>query len=185
MQYGDIVLASTKTGFIPNSIKWFTQSQFSHSLVTTPDILNTPMCIEAAEGGVDFTRFDDSYANNTDQGYEVWHIKVSQEKKDIAIVKILADLETSYGFMEYPWFMWRRLNLAVGRDIKGQDNWNNKGMICSQLCVAYLTELGLDPKTFDGYGKGSISPQDLQNIFKAHPDLFELVQSVRMVTKAA
>src|ERR1035437_7311574 len=128
--YGYIVLAGTKTGFTPNAIKWFTGSQFSHSLVTVPDVLNTPMCIEAAETGVDFTRFDTGYGDNLDQGYEVWNIKIDQAVKDNAIVAILSDLEISYGFLQYPWFMWRRLCLFFGKDIKSHNNWNESGMIC-------------------------------------------------------
>lgn len=177
--YGNIVLASTKSGFVPNAIKWFTKSKFSHSLVTTPDMLGAPLCIEAAEGGVDFTRFDSSYIDNQGQGYEVWNIKIDQAIKDKALVDILGTLETKYGFLEYPWFMWRRLNLLFGRDIKAQNNWNMDGMICSQLCVAYLKACGLG-YVFAGYGEGSVAPQDLQDIFGAHPELFERTETVRL-----
>src|ERR1035437_501682 len=129
MMYGNIVLAGTKSGFTPNAIKWFTGSQFSHSFVTTPDILNIPMCIEAAESGVDFTRFDTSYVNNQDQGYEVWKVKIDQSIKDKAVVAILSDLEISYGILQYPWFMWRSICLFFGKDIKSHNNWNKGGMI--------------------------------------------------------
>lgn len=177
--YGNIVLASTKSGFIPNAIKWVTQSQFSHSFVTIPDILGIPICIEAAEGGVDTTRFDTSYQNNLGQGYQVWNIKVDQNIKDKAIIAILNDLEIGYGFLEFPWFVWRRICLFFGDNIKAKNNWNEGGMICSQLCVAYLSACGLD-SVLVGYGKGSIAPQDLQDIFEAHPELFELIESTRM-----
>lgn len=177
--HGNIVLASTKGQFIPNAIKWFTGSMFSHSLVTMPEVLSTPMCIEAAETGVDFTRFDTGYVNAQDQGYEVWNLKIDQSIKDEALVKILSDLEIGYGFLQYPWFMWRRLCKFFGKDIKSQNNWDHNGMICSQLCVAYLEACGLGV-LFTGYGKGSIAPQDLQDIFKAHPELFEKIESVRL-----
>lgn len=179
MSYGHIVLASTKGQFIPSAIRWFTNSQFSHSFVTTPDILAIPMCMEAAEMGVDFTRFDEGYVNNQDQGYETWNIKVDQTIKDQAIISILSDLEIGYGFLQYPWFMWRRICFFFGKDIKNQNNWDKGGMICSQLCVAYLRACGLG-YIFAGYGIGSISPQDLQNIFYAHPELFEKIESVRL-----
>lgn len=175
MSYGHVVLANSKTGFVAQSIKKFTKSEFSHSLVTTPNVLNVPMCIEAAEGGVDFTRFDVSYIHNPSQGYEIWNIKIDQSIKDTAIISILSDLEIAYGFLQYPYFMWRRLCLLFGKDIKSKSNWFAQGMICSQLCVAYLNACGLG-KIFIGYGKGSIAPQDLQDIFKAHPELFELIE---------
>lgn len=177
--YGNIVLASTKSGFVPNAIKSFTGSIFSHSLVTMPAVLGVPMCIEAAETGVDFTRFDTGYVNAQDQGYEVWNIKIDQSIKDKAIISILSDLEISYGFLQYPWFMWRRVCLFFGKDIKSQRNWDHNGIICSQLCVAYLKACGLG-HIFKGYGDGSVAPQDLQNIFKSHPELFEKIDSVRI-----
>jgi hypothetical protein len=179
MNSGNLVLATSKSSFISKCIRWFTQSQFSHSFVTMPDVLGFPMCIEAAEGGVDYMRFDAEYSSNQDSSYEVWNIKISQSVKDAAMQSILNDLETNYGFLEYPWFMWRKLNSLFGRDIKSQNNWNTDGMICSQLCVAYLTACGLS-NIFAGYGKGSVAPQDLSVIFHAHPELFELIQSVRM-----
>jgi hypothetical protein len=176
MEYGYIVLASSKTGFFPNAIKWFTQSQFSHSLVTTPDVLGIPMCIEAAEGGVDACRFDTGYINNSDQSYEVWEINVSQEVKDKAIQSIMNDFELTYGFLQYPYFVYRRICLLFGKDVKSQNNWISQGMICSQLCVAYLKACGLS-SYFVGYGQGSIAPQDLQNIFKSYPEMFKLVST--------
>jgi hypothetical protein len=180
MAYGDIVLADNEAkNLISSAIKWFTQSIFSHSFVTMPDTLNIPMCIEAAEGGVDFQRFDTAYRDNTSEGYQRWNIKIDQSIKDAALVSVLNDLETGYGYLEYPWFMWRRINLLFGRDIKSHNNWNSDGMICSQVCVAYLKACGLQ-SVLAGYGNGSIAPQDLQNIFKAHPELFELVESVRL-----
>lgn len=177
--YGNIVLAGTKKGFVPNAIKAFTGSVFSHSLVTTPDILDIPMCMEAVEGGVDMMRFDLGYSCNQDQGYQVWILKIPQEVKDEAIKKLLSELEVGYGFLAYPWFMWRRLNFLFGKDIKAQNNWCQAGMICSQLCVEYLRNCGLD-YIFKDYGKGSISPQDLQDIFTLHPELFEMSEKVRL-----
>jgi len=180
MAYGNIVLASTKSGFIPNAIKWFTKSVFSHSFVAMPNILTIPMCIEAAEGGVDFTRFDTGYQNNLNEGYQVWNIKIDQSVKDAALVSILNDLEIGYGFFQYPFFILRGILKFFGKDIKSWNNWFSKdGMICSQVCVAYLNACGLQNKLV-GYGQGSIAPQDLQDIFNAHPETFELIGSVRL-----
>lgn len=181
MEYGQIVLASTKSGFVPNAIKWITNSKFSHSFIKTPDILSVPMCIEAAENGVDFTRFDTSYVNNQDQGYEVWNIKIDQSVKDAGIVSVLNDLEISYGFDQFPFFIWRKICSFFGKDIKNKNNWFSNGIICSQLCVAYLKACKLD-QFLVGYGEGSLAPQDLQDIFKTHPEMFELVESVRLTS---
>jgi len=175
MKYGNIVLANTKKGIVQKAIKWFTKSNFCHCLVTTPDILETPMCIEAAISGVDMTRFDVSYQNNPNKSYEIWSINIPQEVKDSAIKSIINDLEVGYGFFQYPWFIWRRINLLFGKDIKAQNNWHKDGMICSELCVAYLKSCGLEGILFE-YGKGSVTPQDLRDIFTSHPSIFTLIE---------
>lgn len=180
MEYGFIVLANSKKGFVPQAIKWFTKSQFSHSFVTIPNILGAPICIEAAENGVDVTRFDTNYIENPDQAIEVWQIKISQEVKDQAIKQLLNDLEIGYGFLQYPWFMWRRINAWFGRDIKAQNNWNTDGFICSQLCVVYLKALGLE-YVLQGYGNGSIAPEDLRAIFRTYPEVFTVTYRARLI----
>ena len=179
MSYGQIVLATNTVGFFPAAIRLFTGSKFSHSLVLTPPILDIPMGIEAVEGGVDSVRFDKNYINDTTQGYEIWEIKIDLSIKDAAIKTVLSELQTPYGYLEYLFFLWRRINYWLGRDIKSQDNWFSKGIICSQLCVDYLNACGLS-QVLNGYGKGSICPQDLQDIMIAHPELFEKVESVRL-----
>ena len=172
-------MADTKSGFIPSAIKWMTNSNFSHSFVTVPDTLDIPMCIEAAENGVDFTRFDTNYVNNQNEGYEVWNIKIDQSIKDQALISILSDLEMSYGYLDFFYFIARKICAVFGKDIRNLNNWFNSGMICSQLCVAYLIACGLG-HVLEGYGQGSIAPQDLRNIFVAYPEVFELSESVRM-----
>ena len=163
---GLIVLADTKKGFVPNAIKWLTGSQFSHSLVIAPPILGIPMCIEAAEGGVDIVKFDKNYVDNKNEGYQVWRIKISQTTKDRALKKIFNDLECSYGFSEFGWFIWRSICRWFGKDIKNQNNWvtSQSSYICSQLVVAYLKACGLK-RVLKGYGINAIAPQDLQDIF--------------------
>lgn len=183
MEYGYIVLAGTRTGFFPNAIKWFTRSRFSHSLVTMPTILGLPICIEAADSGVNTVRFDKAYSHNTEQEYEIWKLNIAPEAIDAGIREVVDDLETAYGFLEYPWFVWRSICRVFGKDIKHQDNWCTRGTICSELCVAFLKACGLG-HTLAGYGEGSVSPQDLQDIFKAHPAVFELVAYKKHGVKA-
>lgn len=175
MEYGNIVLANTKKGLVQQAIKWFTKSKFCHGLITMPDILGTPMCIEAAVTGVDMTRFDLSYKNNPNKSYEIWQVNVPQEVKDLAIKALLQDLEVGYGFFQYPWFIWRRINLFFGKDIKAQNNWHQDGTICSELCVEYLKGCGLEGVLYE-YGVSSITPQDLRNIFLSHPSIFTLIE---------
>lgn len=180
MSCGQIVLANTKSGFIPAAIKWMTNSQFSHSFIKMPDIFCNSMCIEASEKGVDMLLFDPNYLNNLQEGYQVWNIKIEQSVKDKAMASILSDLEISYGYLEFFWFVWRKICSIFGKDIKAQNNWAvNSGIICSQLCVAYLKSCGLSG-VLAGYGDGAIAPGDLYNIFVSNPQVFELIDSTRL-----
>lgn len=173
MSYGDIVLANSKKGFIAQAIKWFTGSKFSHCLITAPDCLERPMGFEAAETGVSSVPFDKNYTQNDTQGYEIWEVLISEEDKNKGINRIIDELETPYGVLQYPWFIWRRLNYLFGRDIKSQDNWVPRAIVCSILTEHYLQGCGLC-WLFKDYGKGSVTPQDVRNVMVAHPELFRL-----------
>lgn len=174
--YGNIVLANTKSGFVPATIRFFTKSKFSHSLITAPDLIGIPMCIESASSGVDMLRFDTGYQNNSGVDYEVWEVNIPDSAKDAGLQAAINKLETKYGYLEIPWFIWRWLNGLFGKDIKNQDNWCQNGTICSQLCELNLEGGGLTG-LFAGYGKGSVHPGDLRQIMTAHPEFFKLTFS--------
>ena len=172
--YGHIVLAFTIDNFDGKIIKFFTRSKWSHSFITIPDILGRPMCLEAADSGVSALAFDYGYKNDPVENYNKWNVKLPKEVKDYAISECLNDLQTKYGYLELPWFGWRAFLLwAFNKDIKSENNWCQKGTICSELCVKYLTLCGLG-YLFKDFGNGSVSPQDIENIMLAHPELFEL-----------
>ena len=174
--YGHIVLANSKTAWLAQAIKWMTKSNWSHSLLTTPPQFGREMGLEAAMNGISSVPFDLQYRNNSDSGYRVYYVMVDDSIKDAAISTCLNDLESMYGYLEYPWFIWRAINRWFGRDIKSHNNWFSQGEVCSQLCVKYLTLCKLG-QLFDGYGKNTITPQDLQEIINANPKYFELIET--------
>ena len=181
MDYGQIVLvdSNVQESWIAPFIQWFTNSPFSHSLVKIPAILNNPMCMEATGGGVDTKKFS-GYQYDPNCGYEVWQLNLPQETIDSAISSLLNELEIGYDYLAYVWFIWRKICSIFGKDIKNQNNWfSNNGLVCSALCVAFLRNCKLD-SYLQGYGNGSIVPGDLHNIFSAHPEMFTLVEKVRM-----
>lgn len=173
MEFGSIVLANSKKGFIPQAIKWFTGSQFSHSLVLYEPFNNRPMGIEAAGIGVSVLPFDKNYIQDANQGYEVWEFKADPLDKIKGMSFIIDELESSYGSFEYAWFIWRKLNSILGRNIQNQNNWVTKGTICSQLCVQYITQAGYG-HIFKDYGSGAVAPEDLRNVMIQNPALFQL-----------
>ena|ERR1700676_5588979 len=176
MKYGHVILADTYSGFIPYVIKMVTNSSFSHSLITTPNVLNTPMCMEAASVGVSMLSFEEGYGEQSGEDIRCFEVNVPQEIKDAAIKSSLKLLEKSYGYLELLWFIWRAINQLFRRDIKKQDNWSQSGLICSELCFEYLKACGLE-HLFSAYGNGSISPEDIYRVMKANPDIFIEVTS--------
>ncbi len=175
IEYGYVCFAYSKNEWIAKAIAWFTRSQWSHSFITIPKILDREMAMEAGGNGVSAVPFDIAYRNNSNQKYEVYRFKCDSEKIDYAISKCMNKLETSYGYLEYPWFIWRSLNFLFKRDIKIQNNWSSQGTICSGLVRAYLEEAGY-VELFKEYGIDSNSAQDVYNIVKSHSDLFELIE---------
>lgn len=176
MEYGYVCFAYSKNEWVAKAIAWFTKSQWSHSFITVPPMLGKEMVMEAASGGTQMVMFDGAYRNNPNQKYEVYRLKVDKQVIDEAILKCMERLEMPYGYMEYPWFIWRSINKLFGRDIKAQDNWSQKDEVCSGLASFFLNSATLQI-LFAGFGKNSVTAQDVYEIVKANPDLFELVES--------
>ena len=180
MEFGHIVLSRGFTSWTSKYIAKFTDSYFSHSFLTAPPMCDRLMAIEATEGGVSAIPFDSGYETNSDEDFIMWELKLPEEVKKAAISKLLDDLERGYGFLEYPWLMWRWICGKFGRDIKKQKNWSDAGIVCSELVVMYLTYCGLGYLFEDFGGEASVVPQDLYKIIYAHPELFvEVKRKIR------
>lgn len=175
-KYGYVCFAYSKNEFVAKAIAWFTKSQWSHTFITVPAILGSQMAMEAGMGGTEMVLFDQGYRNNPNQKYEVYKVNVAQDIVDQAIVECLSNLEMPYGYLEYPWFIWRSICLWFGKDIKNQNNWSTKDEVCAGLTELYVEKLSLQI-LFNGFGKNSINAQDIYLIVKANPHLFELVES--------
>lgn len=176
MHYGHVCFSYSKGEFVPRAIAWFTGSQWSHTFITVPPMLGRELAMECGAGGIEMVTFDVAYRKNPGQKYEVYRVKASQEVIDRAIFACLDKLEQPYGYLEYPWFIWRSINRWFGRDIKGQDNWSKRRKVCAGFVDFYLDELRWQELSKD-YGWNSINAQDIYEIVKAHPELFELVES--------
>lgn len=169
--YGHIVLANSKKGAVPAIIRYITKSNYSHSLLTIPDIIGIPMCVEAADSGVSMLRFDRGYTENFYQEIQVFSVNIPDSDKDGAIIQCLNSLQVRYGYLELFWFIWRAINKFLGKDIKHQSNWVENGIICSELCRMYLTYAGLG-HLFKDFGNGALNAEDLRQIMLANPGLF-------------
>lgn len=186
MNYGHIVLAKTSGEFTASAIAWFTNSRFSHALITAPPQVGYEMCIEASGKGIDELGFDQGYRKNPTQSYLIYRVNLPDEVLDAAMREALDKLEQDYGYLAFPWFMFRSfVKWAFRKDIKSQDNWYKKQIVCSGLVRLFLDSKPVrdylarfaQPSLFDGYGQGSVHCEDLFDIFKANPKLFELIET--------
>lgn len=175
MEYGFICFAYSKNETIAKIIAKVTSSQWSHSFITVPSILGKEVVMEAASNGIDMTLFDLSYRNNANESYEVYKFLVKPEKIDHSIVKCMKKLESSYAYLELPWFIWRALNKKLGRDIKSHNNWSTNGLVCSGLVRKFIENAG-QGALLSGFGRDAVAPQDIYEIVLAHPELFQLVE---------
>lgn len=171
--YGYVCFAYTDVWY-DWCISKVTSSQWSHSFITIPPILGREMTLEAVSSGVSVCQFDIEYRDNPKVKYEVYQFKIHNDKMDFAIIQCMNKLESSYGFLEYPWLIWRSINKIFGVDIKSQNNWCQEGTICSGLVRAYIENCGY--KLFTNFGKDAPTPQDVYEIVQSRKDLFELVE---------
>jgi hypothetical protein len=149
-------------------------SQWSHAFITIPPIVGREMVLEAVHSGVSASPFDREYKGNPKVKYEVYRFNGNPSKIDSAISKCMNRLETSYGFLEYIFLLWRFINGWFGRDIRSHNNWCQQGTICSGLVRTFIEESGFD--LFSKFGKDAVTPGDVYAIVKAHPELFQLVE---------
>jgi hypothetical protein len=174
-EYGYVCVSNSKKAFVGRIIKFVTRSNFSHSFITVPDMLGERMVMEAAANGVSVVPFNKAYRVDPDEGYRIYRFKADPAAKDAAILTIAQSLETGYGFLELPWFIWRAVNRLFGRDIRGQNNWSDAGTICSELAAQYISMSGFS-HLFEDFGRCSVNAQDIFEICKANPELFELIE---------
>lgn len=175
MNYGYVGFSYSKNIWYDKIIAKITKSKWSHSFITVPSILGREMVMESVAGGICMIPFDFAYRTNENQNYELYRFNISQDKIDQSIMQCLNTLESSYGFLEYPWFLWRSICKLFGKDIKKQNNWSPQGTVCSGLTRYFIENAG--ENLFNDYGIDSANAQDIYEVVLAHPELFELIES--------
>jgi len=174
MNYGYVCFAYSNIWY-DWCIAKVTGSKWSHTFITIPSIVGRQMVLEAVSDGVSASPFDIAYRTKANVTYEVYRFNCDPTKIDAAISQCMNRLETSYGYLEYPWLLWRYINSWFGRDIKSHNNWCQQGTVCSGLVRAYLESCGCS--FFDGFGKDAVTPSDAYKVVKTNPTLFELIES--------
>lgn len=175
MTYGYVGFSFSKDKWYDRVIAKITKSRWSHSFFTVPAILDQEMVMESVGGGVMMTPFKSAYKDNATQAYELYKFNTTNMQIDAGVLSMLNQLETSYGYLEYPWFIWRTVCGYFGKDIRQEDNWSKQGIVCSGLVRCFIEQSGYS-ELFKQFGKNSATAEDVYQIIKNNPKLFELIE---------
>lgn len=186
MKVGNIVVVnSTKGGFLSWAIRWITGCPYTHCAIGAGDVVGIPSIYEAQiliSIGPE-THITEDLTSEYEE-YEV--IGMSQDQL-LPLVSYLYDLyaEHQYGFLQLPWYIYRRAGELLGYDMRAKVNpFNKKEVVCSVLDF-YLI-LGISSqfpelaKTCEPYSPHSVHPGDVALIVHKHPEIFKLKRSRKL-----
>jgi len=158
-------------------IMFFTASKWSHGFIVTFPVEGEEMVMEAqmAVCTVPLAR----YRGDVNCAYEIYQpqgIVRSDEVTDRALLKGYHEWAgTRYGFLQLPCFVIKWVYEKLRIPMIHLPDWVRQGIICSEVQYDYLTEISLSPIL--NFDPDLVSPQDLYGVVKAHPELFQLVES--------
>ncbi len=153
-------------------VMWVTRSRWSHAFLVTGEIFGQKAVLES-ELSVVTVLFDEEYRKKKVDYYEVFRPIAEQNLKYLAAQKTFYKYSgVDYGFLSIPWFLWRALCSKVG--IKVKRNWSSSGCFCSELVYDYIHNLGgYHMDLLDGFTEDTASPEDIYQLVKSRPDLFQ------------
>jgi hypothetical protein len=182
LQIGDIGFSSNLAGgfrgLLADAIRYFTDSNFSHSFIITDPVCGQETVQEASEL-VAVVPFDKNYRESETELYVVYRPKASKKAKLEAAKKCFVEFAgVSYGRLQLIWFVYRAVMERVfKKDVRKQKNWMADGVICSELVYWYLWYLGKPYQTILApWNPDTIQAEDLRKLAAANPHLFEIVE---------
>jgi hypothetical protein len=171
---GDIGFSGKRVGFYPNAVRFFTKSRWSHCFVVVPPVLGELSVLES-EVNVVLRPWYSEYVEKNNDYYEIWRPIMAQEAVYDACASLYkSDSGIIYGFMQIPFFAVRAILDLVGIHLKR--NPFPGGEICSETHWRYIMNLGGEyEKALNGITENECSPQDIYEVVRNRPDLFEFV----------
>ena len=176
VQVGDIVFSGKRaSNWFSNGVRWFTNSKWSHCFFVMTDVAGERAVLEA-DLHCQVVPWHREYEVNNNDYYEVYRpTQATQEE----LIKAANDtyVEFSgeiYGFGQIVWFMWDALCKKIGFK-SGQQLFS--GIVCSGVLDADIQRIN------DIYREAfkacvvinRVTPQELYDIVKARPDLFQFI----------
>lgn len=166
---GAIGFATKRKNWISRIIRWFTQSQWSHTFVvyqTEPEVL----VVEAGTFTVQLVPAT-KYESRKYTTVFLEPQTIPGDRIDAGIAKARDKIESRYGWLQLvgfvPVIVFRRVfNKKISNPSKG-------GVVCSELVLQYLR--GVEPGSkWDAMDKNTVSPEDIYKELESHSS-FKLV----------
>lgn len=186
---GMVGFSNNKTSFLGRLIRFFTNSNITHTFIITFPKDGMEMIEEASTLVAEGT-FQGNYRDEPNTEYWVFKIKdglVDEATMD-ASVKYCHDnfLGDKYGQLQLLYFPYRWLMQTIfNKDVRHEKNWFTAGVICSELVYYYLYNLGAKfQELLKDFSPDTIQAQDIRLIIEANPDIFEFVEK-KLISEAA
>lgn len=177
LELGDIIIMNNKAkGFYRWAIRLVTGKPYTHTAVGIGDIAGINSIFEADLCMA--TTPTDKTINDPLIDYEIYYVNVPETFKAQMVSELYkAYAGDVYGFLQLPWYLYRRIALWFGVDIKGHRNWFTGGEVCSEMEFYYLMSISnFFPKlktVLDTYTSDTASPGDIADIIHMfEPEIF-------------
>lgn len=159
-------------GFIQKCIRFFIESDFSHSFTIVDGPCSCISALETTDTRVCVTPMTrKQYEENW---VEIWEIEASEVVKEAALRSTYAKYSgLMYGYFSYLWFMYRWLVRKLGADRGWMWDWASKGVTCTELTSSYVRQVY--PDDFLGMDINAITVRELRLIMLAKPDRYKLL----------
>ena len=162
--------------WIQKAIRFFIKSDYSHSFTIVNGPFDGLSVIETTDSIVCMTPLDRKL--NERNWVDLWQITDATQEEIKKANKIIYYKYSAmtYGYFSYIWFMYRWLCKKFKYEPKKMWSWCNKGVTCSELSSYGISILNDKySKIFEGIDLNTISPKELEFIFKNNPNLFRYV----------
>jgi hypothetical protein len=173
-QIGDVGFSHRKRGIYNRIVSFITGNYYSHTFIILKEFYGDVAVLEA-DLKCQVVSFKEEYINKNDDYWEIWRpvgvgIGAKLRETERCYIKYAGK---TYGFLQIPWFIWKRIAKAIG--VNPGKNWFPGGAICSEITCDYLPGLSGAYKEALPFGLNEVDPDDIRDVVAARPDLFKLI----------
>lgn len=186
MKIGNIcVVNSTKGGLLSWLIRVVTGCPYTHCAIGAGDVAGVPSIYEAET--LISVGPETHITEDVTREYEEYEVIGMSQDQLIPLVAYLYDLyaEHQYGFLQLPWYLYRRAGELLGYDMRGKVNpFNKNEVVCSvldfYLIMGISSQFPALAETIKPYSPHSVHPGDIAYIVHKHPEIFRLRRSRKL-----